>query len=108
MPSIITSRAPGIAAAVARPPDGETSWSAVPWITVALPQARRAVLRGDDRGELARGAGGMNPAVEAATGGGAQELGLAGVDAGADPRVRGDEVLDIPRAVRARPAKQVG
>ena len=31
----ITSRAPGIASAVARPPDGRTSGSAVPWMTVA-------------------------------------------------------------------------
>ena len=33
MPSISSSRAPGIAFAVARPPDGETSLSALPWMT---------------------------------------------------------------------------
>ena len=33
MPSIVISRAPGIARAVALPPDGATSRSASPWIT---------------------------------------------------------------------------
>ena len=33
MPSIVSSRAPGIARAVARPPEGETRRSAVPWMT---------------------------------------------------------------------------
>ena len=33
MPSIIIRRAPGIAFAVARPPDGLTSGSRVPWMT---------------------------------------------------------------------------
>ena len=33
MPSILTSRAPGIAFAVARPPEGLTSLSLVPWMT---------------------------------------------------------------------------
>ena len=33
MPATMTSRAPGMAAAVARPPDGRTILSFVPWIT---------------------------------------------------------------------------
>ena len=33
MPSIIISRAPGIALAVARPPDGRIILSTVPWMT---------------------------------------------------------------------------
>ena len=33
MPSISSSRAPGMARAVARPPDGGTSLSLVPWMT---------------------------------------------------------------------------
>jgi len=33
MPSISSSRAPGIALAVARPPEGRTSGSCVPWMT---------------------------------------------------------------------------
>ena len=47
MPSISTSRAPGIASAVARPPDGVTSRSRVPWMTTVgaliVAQLRRAV-----------------------------------------------------------------
>ena len=35
MPGISTSRAPGIAFAVARPPEGRTSLSSAPWMTVA-------------------------------------------------------------------------
>ena len=33
MPSIMSRRAPGMARAVARPPEGATSLSAVPWMT---------------------------------------------------------------------------
>ena len=33
MPSIFSRRAPGMARAVARPPEGATSLSAVPWMT---------------------------------------------------------------------------
>ena len=35
MPSMIRSFAPGIAFAVVRPPDGRTSLSSAPWMTVA-------------------------------------------------------------------------
>ena len=57
MPSTISSRAPRIARAVARPPEGPTSRSAVPWITsVGAVMRRSSGVRlpdGDDRGELA-------------------------------------------------------
>jgi hypothetical protein len=45
MPSMVTSRAPGIALAVARPPEGLTRRSLVPWMTTAgtFRPRRRAV-----------------------------------------------------------------
>ena len=56
-PSTIISSAPGMARAVARPPEGETSGSALPWIDERrrgdAPQLGGAVARGDDRGKLA-------------------------------------------------------
>ncbi len=42
IPGTITSRAPGIAAAVARPPDGITSRSSSPWITVVGTRSSRS------------------------------------------------------------------
>ena len=72
MPAIVISSAPAIARAVARPPEGVTRRSAVPWITSVgardRAQFRGAVARGDDRRELATGAGGVVVAVVAAPG----------------------------------------
>ena len=46
MPSIVTSRAPGIAFAVARPPEGATSLSFVPWMTTVGTRIRaRSAVR---------------------------------------------------------------
>ncbi len=65
MPSIVTSRAPAIAAAVARPPDGRIILSFVPWITTVgardAAQLGAAVAGGQDRGELAARAGRVYP-----------------------------------------------
>ena len=67
IPAMATRRAPGIARAVARPPRNGTSGSARPWMTSASARAagaaRGAVARGDDRGELAAGAGRVVPAL---------------------------------------------
>ena len=58
MPSIIIRRAPGIAFAVARPPEGLTRGSRVPWMTAVgtwtAMQRLGAVAGGDDRVQLAR------------------------------------------------------
>ena len=71
-PGSIISRAPGIARAVARPPEGDTSRSAVPWMTSVgardAAQLGRAVAGGDDRGELAARARRVVVAVEALRG----------------------------------------
>ena len=71
MPVRITSLAAGIALAVARPPEMLTSGSASPWITVvgtAIPIQRPCpIRRGNHRGELTGGAGGVDPAIEGAS-----------------------------------------
>ena len=81
MPAIIISSAPGIARAVARPPEGATSGSAVPWMTsvgaVMRAQLGGAVARGDDRGELTPGPCGVVVAVVAGVGERADVLGVA-------------------------------
>ena len=86
MPSTTTSRAPGIAlrrgAAARRATSG--SRAAVDderWATSMRAQLRGAVAGGDDRGELARRAGGVVAAVEGAPGHLAQ-LGLVAREAG--------------------------
>ena len=72
MPSISSSRAPGMAFAVARPPDGRTRRSDLPWITsvgALIPRSSRgAVARRQDRGDLARGSARVARAVEARRG----------------------------------------
>ena len=78
MPGRITSLAPGIASAVARPPETSTSGSASPWMTVAgratPPSAAVRSAADDHRAELARAAGRVDAALEHA--GGALALAL--------------------------------
>ena len=82
MPSTIISSAPGIARAVARPPEGEISGSTLPWITsvgaVMPPELGGAVAGGDDRGELAPGAGAVELTIEGERGDPAESLGVLG------------------------------
>ena len=67
IPGTIISLAPGIAFAVALPPEGVMSGSLSPWITsvgaVMRVEAARAVAGGEDRGELAAGAAHVGVAV---------------------------------------------
>ncbi len=90
MPSIIISSAPGIARAVARPPEGETSGSTLPWITsvgaVMRLELGGAVAGGDDRGELAPCPGAVELAVEGERGDPARALDVLGDATGADLR----------------------
>ena len=75
MPSMSSSSAPGIAAAVARPPETCTIWSARPWIDQGRhpqrAQPRAAVGLGEDRQHLAHHAVGAEPAVPGLLGAGA-------------------------------------
>ena len=112
MPGISTSCAPGIAFAVARPPDGRTSLSSAPWMTVAgrrqPAQLRGAVAVGDDRRELALRALRVVPAVVAAGGDVAQVLDV-GLEAGAaDLGEHVDGVLDEAVALARRGLEQHG
>ena len=88
MPLISTSFAPGIAFAVARPPDGRTSLSSAPWMTVAGTRtccsAGRAVAVGDDRRELALRAARVVPAVVGERGDRAQVLDVGLIARAAD------------------------
>ena len=101
MPSIIISRAPGMARAVARPPEGLTSRSLVPWITSVGALIRAQVgdpaARFDDRRHLAGQPGRAGPAVVAQLGQLAQRL-LVALEAG-----RADEREHLLDPLRRRP-----
>ena len=110
IPGIITSRAPGTAAAVARPPEGSTNRSAVPWITVVgrLSCLRRvsAIRRGDDRGQLARGPGAVDATVKAPLGDRAGALRVGWVALRSDCAIGGHEVGHVARTIRARSSQK--
>ncbi len=69
MPSTTINRAPGIAFAVARPPDGRTRRSSVPWMTsvgaLIVREHRVALACLHDGAQLAADSGGVVVAVEA-------------------------------------------
>src|SRR3954467_10551579 len=84
MPSIMARRAPGMARAVARPPEGATSLSAVPWMTrvgavmwrssaARSPDARMAGGGGRGRREKGRERAGEGAGVVAAVVHGAEQ-----------------------------------
>ena len=110
MPSIICRRAPGIARAVARPPEGRTSGSLLPWMTVAgrssLRSAAGAVAGGGDRVQLAGDAGRVVAAVVGAAGELAHALLVERVAGRADHLEGLDDALDRRLALARRLAEQ--
>ena len=110
MPSISISSAPGMAAAVALPPEGRTSVSSLPWTTsvgaVDPAQLARAVARLQHRRHLAAGAGRVARAVEGEAGalahGGGIDLESGGPDGAPQQRV----VVHVGRALARRGAQQ--
>ena len=97
----LISRAPGIAFAVARPPDGLIILSTVPWMTSvgagSSASCVGAVARGDDRAELAPAGAHVEAAVVAA--GGA----LANVLLVAREARRSDQAEDLGGRARRSP-----
>ena len=112
MPSIIISLAPGIALAVALPPEGLIILSTVPWMTsvgalisASLPGA---IARGDDRAELPAAGAHVEAAVIGATGALADVLLVAREAGRADQAEDLGRALDVSIAVAGRGAEQVG
>ena len=110
MPSITTSSAPGIAPAVASPPESVISGSSRPWITTVgtrhLRQLLGAVARRENREQLALEAVRIVGAVVCGLGSPAQEL-LVERKAGRSDRLeRLDVELDVTVAVRGRRREQ--
>ena len=110
MPGISSSFAPLIALAVARPPDGRTSLSALPWMTsVGAAIARRRLVRSPEARIAAswRAAGGRAAAAIERRPRELPQLGLVALEAGrADQRERLHHVLDVAVAVLRRDAEE--
>ena len=103
MPSISTSRAPGIALAVSRPPEGRTIRSLVPWITTVGAVIRRTSAVRSPAARIAASwrapPGRVVAALVAEVGEPAQLLLLEREAGGADQAVRRDGRLDRALAV---------
>ena len=111
MPSTSSSSAPGIAAAVARPPETCTIRSARPCTTSVGTRAAQAagpVGLGQDRHHLAQRAAGRDPAVEGLAGELAGALLVAGEAGRADHPPHRDAALGVGLAARLDRAQQRG
>ena len=112
MPSMSSSSAPGMAAAVARPPETCTILSPVPCTTRAgtctACSRWRPVRLGGHRHHLAQHAAGRPAAVERLVGLGQRLRGLRGIERGADQRPDGRAALGVRRPAAATSPDQRG